>query len=973
MTYKSKRKNTKKKSFRRKNKIIKTRKKYTKKSYKKFKGGNAINDIQNGINQNDYYQVKQGIDSIKSSNNFQPKHILEVVNKVIPLAAYKCNEDIFNLLIENNADVNLHIENSDVYDRLQLHTGKGFLKIYPSTARNFLKSPLHYAIYGSNAKIVKIILEKGADVHGHVSVGNNDIYEELQSFEITSPLHIAANIESNEIRKDIVKMLLNKNHHVNIPYTIQISHFVLNFIPLTIFSDYEIIKMLVEKGANVNQKIAHNLFGDWCIVSPLHIQAQKGNAQIAQLFIEKGASINEPVILDPNSRNSSHHQNDFTINSTPLHLACQNNLEVANYLIDAGADIHAVNIGGSTPLHVACKFNSKDLIEKLIKKGADINKNNKKGNTPLMITVKNGYVESTELLLKHNADINKLETSTGNTTLHLAAKGNRINVALLLITKGADIYKKNNDGKTPIDIITSNCSFPIPKINDLKQKYCMVKGSFLQRKSIDSSFKKGSPIFKLRDDIDGLSTRFEYWIINNINDPTKRFQIDDAIINSLGEFIQKFKDLQKYKEAIESLIFIMKESKMGNEICNQNNNQDIIEKQTGGTIQSDFEEACRNGDIKVVMDLIDKGADVNASNNWGNTPLHYALDNGHTEVAMALIDKGADLNARNNDGYTPLHIALMKGHTEAAMAVIDKGADVNARNNDGYTPLHYALSYGHSEVAMAVIDKGADVNARDNNGDTPLHHALSYGHSEVAMAVIDKGADVNARDRYERTPLHDACRNGRTEAAMAAIDKGADVNARDMYGDTPLHDALNSGRNSNHPKILNYELAMAITEKGADIYQKNKKGETAIDIINNLQSWDNSSNYKIKGIKNLKENYSLVKEKYYLDNDPQFQQKYNIAIIFEDPNSNLNKLYSEIKESVINLDNLITCMNLGDTKYEHEKCSEHSNKFIQNFRKFDDFIILVEQVYQQILEIYNKPEEEKKKSFLGKISSLLKK
>ncbi len=967
MTYKSKRKNTKKKSFRRKNKIIKTRKKYTKKSYKKFKGGNAINDIQNGINQNDYYQVKQGIDSIKSSNNFQPKHILEVVNKVIPLAAYKCNEDIFNLLIENNADVNLHIENSDVYDRLQLHTGKGFLKIYPSTARNFLKSPLHYAIYGSNAKIVKIILEKGADVHGHVSVGNNDIYEELQSFEITSPLHIAANIESNEIRKDIVKMLLNKNHHVNIPYTIQISHFVLNFIPLTIFSDYEIIKMLVEKGANVNQKIAHNLFGDWCIVSPLHIQAQKGNAQIAQLFIEKGASINEPVILDPNSRNSSHHQNDFTINSTPLHLACQNNLEVANYLIDAGADIHAVNIGGSTPLHVACKFNSKDLIEKLIKKGADINKNNKKGNTPLMITVKNGYVESTELLLKHNADINKLETSTGNTTLHLAAKGNRINVALLLITKGADIYKKNNDGKTPIDIITSNCSFPIPKINDLKQKYCMVKGSFLQRKSIDSSFKKGSPIFKLHHDIKGLNYYFNQYIKKNINDPSKRFQIDDAIINSLGEFIQKFKDLQKYKEAIESLIFIMKESKMGNEICNQNNNQDIIEKQTGGTIQSDFEEACRNGDIKVVMDLIDKGADVNASNNWGNTPLHYALDNGHTEVAMALIDKGADVNARDNAGDTPLHYALDKGHTEAAMALIDKGADVNARNNsqdnDEYTPLHLALMNGHTEAAMAAIDKGADVNARDNAGETPLHYALSNGRTEVAMAAIDKGADVNARDNAGETPLHLALMNGHTEVAMAVIDKGADMNARDNAGDAPLHYALMNGHT---------EVAMAITNKGADIYQKNKKGETAIDIINNLDHF-HSREIKIERIKDLTENYSLVKEKYYLDNDPQFQQKYNIAIIFEDPNSNLNKLYSEIKESVINLDNLITCMNLGDTKYEHEKCSEHSNKFIQNFRKFDDFIILVEQVYQQILEIYNKPEEEKKKSFLGKISSLLKK
>ena len=119
---------------------------------------------------------------------------------------------------------------------------------------------------------------------------------------------------------------------------------------------------------------------------------------------------------------------------------------------------------------------------------------------------------------------------------------------------------------------------------------------------------------------------------------------------------------------------------------------------------------------------------------------------------MAVIDQGADVNASNYDGYTPLHCALRNGRTEVAMAVIDQDADVNARDKSGYTPLHFALSNGRTKVAMAVIDKGADANARDYVGNTPLHHALSNGHTEVAMAVIDKGADIYITNNDQLMP-----------------------------------------------------------------------------------------------------------------------------------------------------------------------------------------------------------------------------
>merc|ERR1711916_222385 len=66
----------------------------------------------------------------------------------------------------------------------------------------------------------------------------------------------------------------------------------------------------------------------------------------------------------------------------------------------------------------------------------------------------------------------------------------------------------------------------------------------------------------------------------------------------------------------------------------------------------------------------------------GDKPLHYALGKNYTEVAMALIDKGADVNASNNNGDKPLHRALSNGLPEVAMALIEKGADIACMNND---------------------------------------------------------------------------------------------------------------------------------------------------------------------------------------------------------------------------------------------------------------------------------------------------
>lgn len=84
--------------------------------------------------------------------------------------------------------------------------------------------------------------------------------------------------------------------------------------------------------------------------------------------------------------------------------------------------------------------------------------------------------------------------------------------------------------------------------------------------------------------------------------------------------------------------------------------------------------------------LIAAGADVNAKNEHGTTPLHCAASREHADVARLLLEAGAEVNAQAKYGWTPLHFAAMNGRIETARVLIAAGADPSIRNNIGYTP-----------------------------------------------------------------------------------------------------------------------------------------------------------------------------------------------------------------------------------------------------------------------------------------------
>ena len=152
-------------------------------------------------------------------------------------------------------------------------------------------------------------------------------------------------------------------------------------------------------------------------------------------------------------------------------------------------------------------------------------------------------------------------------------------------------------------------------------------------------------------------------------------------------------------------------------------------------------DAAAAGDIDAVKQHIAAGADVNE--NVLSTPLHAAALNGHKEIAELLIAKGADVDAKDALGNTPLY------NTISFNAALD----------------------GYKEIAELLIHNSADVNAQDKNGNTPLHEAATSGLKEVVELLIANGADVNAKKKFGRTPLHGAATKGIAELLIA---KGAD-------------------------------------------------------------------------------------------------------------------------------------------------------------------------------------------------------
>ncbi|MBC8145540.1 MAG: ankyrin repeat domain-containing protein, partial [bacterium] len=139
----------------------------------------------------------------------------------------------------------------------------------------------------------------------------------------------------------------------------------------------------------------------------------------------------------------------------------------------------------------------------------------------------------------------------------------------------------------------------------------------------------------------------------------------------------------------------------------------------------------------VVTSLAGRGADVNAMDQFGATPLHRAAGFGRILLVRTLLALSSDANARDANDRTPLFWAVEAGNAQIVVHLFREQADANAADRDGRTALHFAAMYNRWDIAPILIERGAQVTARDVAGLTPTEYAAREG-DERKVTLLDQ-------------------------------------------------------------------------------------------------------------------------------------------------------------------------------------------------------------------------------------------
>ncbi|RPI53072.1 MAG: ankyrin repeat domain-containing protein, partial [Acidobacteria bacterium] len=245
-----------------------------------------------------------------------------------------------------------------------------------------------------------------------------------------------------------------------------------------------------------------------------------------------------------------------------------------------------------------------------------------------------------------------------------------------------------------------------------------------------------------------------------------------------------------------------------------------------GAERATLADAAERGDKALVRTLVEKRADVNASQIDGTTALHWAAYHADAETAALLVRSGANVNAVNRYGVPPLALACANGDASVVKLLLDAGADANAAAKGGETVLMRAARSGSVEAVKALLVRGARHDVHERHGQTALMWAAAEGHAAVVRALLEAGADINVTLDSGFTPFFFAVREGRIDVVRALLEAGIDVNAPLRRRDKPAAGSVDNtsarpAPRGTSPLLLavqngHFELAIALVDAGAN-------------------------------------------------------------------------------------------------------------------------------------------------------------
>ncbi len=516
----------------------------------------------------------------------------------------------------------------------------------------------------------------------------------------------------------------------------------------------------------------------------------------------------------------------FNDGQTPLHIATiSGHTGIVDYLLRNNGSIRmqdmlqAQDISGATSLHEAVRYGHADIVKLLLANGANVDALDAMGKTPFLLIIPvQAQLPIYTMLLGAGAKVGQKDMY-GDTVLHIVTMGDTTNDVLkLLVARGAPINERNKQGVTPLQLAVEK---------DLGAHVLFYANSGADINAEDMQSNTPLTLALHKPTIEMIQTLVTKQNVNSKdssgNTPLHTAILHDAPFEYIQYIVNTGADVNARNKDGDSVLYLATQKNMKNA-----------------------------GEL-----LIDKGADIFATNMQNYSPLRLALEEGGSVQDWIITSR--TMNMTDGSGNTPLHYASEWKLDEAVLGLIEKGAKINATNANGETALFSAVKADSPSTINVLAQNGIVTDARDNLtrdhlGNTPLHSAGRWNALNAAQTLLAFGMDVNAQNLSGKTPLSDCCRSGKTEMAQLLIANGADVNATDVTGRSILLDAVQahnenmvalllkkganpqiqdmSGRNAYHEAALNSNIAIItmLRNAGGNPLSRDRYGETPFSL-----------------------------------------------------------------------------------------------------------------------------------------------
>ncbi|XP_033468429.2 ankyrin-3-like isoform X31 [Epinephelus lanceolatus] len=601
----------------------------------------------------------------------------------------------------------------------------------------------------------------------------------------------------------------------------------------------------------------------------LHIASLAGQTEVVKELVTNGANVN------------AQSQNGFT----PLYMAAQeNHLEVVRFLLEHNASQSMATEDGFTPLAVALQQGHDQVVSLLLE-------NDTKGKVrlpALHIAARKDDTKAAALLLQndHNADVESKmmvnrTTESGFTPLHIAAHYGNINVATLLLNRGAAVDFMARNDITPLHVASKRGNSNMVKLLldrgskiDAKTKdgltplHCGARSGHEQ--VVEILLDRGAPILSktknglsplhmatqgdhlncvqllLQHDVPVDDVTNDYLTALHVAAHCGHYKVAKLIVDkkanpnakALNGFTPLHIACKKNRAKVMELLLkhgasiqavtesgltpIHVAAFMGHEnIVHALIHHGASPNTTNVRGETSLHMAARAGQADVVRYLLKNGAKVETKSKDDQTALHISSRLGKVDIVQQLLQCGASANAATTSGYTPLHLAAREGHQDVAAMLLENGASLSSSTKKGFSPLHVAAKYGKMEVASLLLQKRATPDAAGKSGLTPLHVAAHYDNQRVALLLLDQGASPHAAAKNGYTPLHIAAKKNQMDIGTTLLEYGADTNAVTRQGISPIHLAAQEG---------NVDLVSLLLAKNANVNVCNKSGLTPLHL-----------------------------------------------------------------------------------------------------------------------------------------------